>query len=229
MARDFNFDVSSEVLQLGLQGAYLRFTELSNRISDTEFDDLLASSLRDLISGLSESVIENDAQLRGFRLLHDAVKRSNRKNVASPENLLRLLLARGSMPRVNLLVDIYNLVSMETRLALGAHDIYRISGNVHLMMTTGTERFQPLGATANKGVSEGEYAYIDDSNEIICRLEVRQVEKTKVTLDTNDCFYIVQGNSNTTPEHLKFTVSRLISLTKGFCGGQEELLYSSFA
>lgn len=145
--------------------------------------------------------------------------------MAAPESLLKFLLRTGTLPKVNVLVDIYNLVSVETRLALGAHDIARIEGNVRLRLTDSSERFWPLGAPEAKPVPSGECAYVDDSNDILCRLEVRQVEKTKVALDTTEVFYIVQGNSATSGVHIQASTQRLITLTKRFLGGSERLLH----
>jgi len=131
------------------------------------------------------------------------------------------------MPRINLLVDIYNLVSVKTRLALGAHDLSHVRGGVHLRRTTGRERFLPLGASEPKPVRTGAYAYVDDSDEVLCWLEVRQVETTKVTLESRDCFYIIQGNSRVPQEALRSAAEELITLTKRFCGGEARLLHES--
>lgn len=226
MVRKLAVHVDPSILQLGICGTYLRMTGLRNRTADAEFDHAITASIDVIIASLSAESIANDRELRGFRSLHDAVKRSNKKNIASPESLLTFVLQRRIMPRINLLVDIYNLVSLESRLALGAHDVGKIAGDISLKLTDGSERFWPLGATENKSVSAGEYAYIDSSNEVICRLEVRQAEKTKIELGTSDCFYIVQGSSATDRAHLDRTVGRLVLLTQTFCGGEMEILWN---
>jgi len=124
------------------------------------------------------------------------------------------------------LVDIHNLVSVETRLALGAHDDDKISGDVHLRMTSGGEKYVLLGSNTAKTVDENLYSYMDDENDVICFLEVMQAEKTKVTTDTTNCFYIVQGNSSVSDSHLKAATDRVIALTKRFCGGEEHMLHA---
>lgn len=225
-AAELTFDVAPEVLALGVRGAYFALGGVRNREADPAFDELRDETLAAILSDLSPEKIKHDPILRGFRALHEAVGRSNRKNVASPENLLNMLLRQGRLPRVNLLVDVYNLISIKFRLALGAHDLAGVTGNIHLRMTAGGENFWPLGADAPKPVEAGEYAYVDDGNDIICRLEVRQVEKTKVTLDTRECFYIVQGNALTDDAHLKAATEELLALTKRFCGGEERMLHA---
>lgn len=48
------------------------------------------------------------------------------------------------MNPINKAVDIYNIVSMDTKLALGVHNIDKVDGDVTLRFMDGTERFQPM-------------------------------------------------------------------------------------
>ena len=61
--------------------------------------------------------------------------------------------------------------------------------------------------------------YCDDANEVLCRLEVRQVEKTKVEESARNIFYIIQGNEATPDELLHETAQKIIDLTTKYCGG----------
>lgn len=225
--KTLKFDVAPEVLALGLRGSYLLIEDLKNRESDAQFESIKEKTIEELVAGLTIEAINDDQALLGFRRLHDRVGRSNTKNIASPEALLQFMVQRKTLPQINLLVDIYNLISVKTHLALGAHDMAQINGDVHLRITNGTERFIPLGYQNEKKVGAGEYGYTDDSNDIICRMETRQVEKTKVTLETKGCFYIVQGNMNTDHELISKAVDELIKMTSRFCGGTATILYSS--
>ncbi|MEE9289017.1 MAG: phenylalanine--tRNA ligase beta subunit-related protein [Bacteroidota bacterium] len=220
------FAISPEVTNLGVTGVYLVIEGMQNRERDAEFDSLRQQSFERLKADYSDDFIERDRVLQGFRRLHTKVGCSNRKFVSSPENLIKILLRQLAIPTVNLIVDIYNYVSLETRLALGSHDLSKIDGNVTLRLSNGSERFVPLGSEEIKPVKSGEYCYIDDSNEILCRLEYRQVEKTRITLETTDCFFIVQGNEATSPEYLKKGMEQLIMLARRYCGGQERVLWS---
>jgi DNA/RNA-binding domain of Phe-tRNA-synthetase-like protein len=212
------FEVDPRVPELGVRGIYLVISGLQNRESDTEFQSIS----QEAVGRVRDSNIDpkQDPVLAGFRELHTAVGRSNRDYPASPEMLVKQLTRFGTIPRVNLLVDIYNTVSIETRLALGAHDVTAISGGtVALGLTTGEELFHPIGSPEPKPVFPGEYAYMDSTREIICRMEVRQVEKTKVTTDSSSCFYILQGNPNTPNGYIADAAERLVSLTSKYCGG----------
>ena len=111
------------------------------------------------------------------------------------------------------------MVSMETRLALGAHDLDRVVGDVTLRITDGSERYVPLGECLPIPVAAGEYSYCDDSNEVLCRLEVRQVNKTATTPKTTRAFFIVQGNEAAPDSYVVDGAQRLVEEITRYAGG----------
>ena len=87
---------------------------------------------------------------------------------ASEKSIKRNLLKKNKdFIKINPLVDIYNLISMDTKLALGAHDLAKTEGNISLKLITGNENYIPLGSEEAKVVKAGIYSYIDDANDII--------------------------------------------------------------
>jgi DNA/RNA-binding domain of Phe-tRNA-synthetase-like protein len=219
------FIIHPEVKDTGLNGIYLTVENIRNKETDAEFEIFSKKVVQQAYNYTRQIVdIKEDHLIRGFRQLHDAVGAPNRKNLSAPENLYKLLAKKGDIPRINLLVDIYNTISVKYKLALGAHDWDRIDGNVHLRFTTGTEKFIPLGENESKPIRAGEYSYIDDSNEIICYLDVRQIDKTKVTLDTRNIFIVVQGNANIAFPYIENAVSELLFLIKRYCGGDVKVV-----
>jgi len=228
MTRDtLRFHVAPDVLASGLTVACFTLGPLQNTPPTPQFERFRNEVLQEILQDLTREQIATDPILQGFRRLHEAFGVSNRRNIAAPENLLRLLLKTGTLPRIHPAVDLYNLASVQTRLSLGAHDIARLVGDVYLRRTDGTEAFRPLGASEPTGIAPGEYAYIDTgSNEVICRLEVRQGDKTRLTLDTTECLYIVQGNASTPVSTLKTATELLMEWTRRFLGGQDRLLYA---
>jgi DNA/RNA-binding domain of Phe-tRNA-synthetase-like protein len=217
------FSIDDPVRALGVRGAFAILSGLDNATADTQamaqWRELLVAQLR---RELVPEFPDRDPVLAGFRALHDAVGRSNRRFPSSAEALVGLFLRKGLVPAINPLVDIYNGVSLATRLSLGAHDLAHVEGDITLRITAGTERFVPLGATDPEPIASGEYCYIDGSGDVLCRLEHRQCERTKVTAATTDCLYILQGNANTSRELIETTLARLVDQTHRFCGGRLE-------
>jgi DNA/RNA-binding domain of Phe-tRNA-synthetase-like protein len=214
------FTVTDDVRHLGVHGAYVVLEDIANAHTPPALDAFLADLQARLRNELSPGFVERDPVLAGFRALHDAVGRSNRRFPASAESLVSLFLRKGVMPRINPFVDLYNAVSLETRLSLGAHDVAKLTGGVTLKLARGTERFVPLGAGEPEPVQAGEYVYVDDSDELICRLEHRQCEKTRVDAGTTACFCIVQGHRRTPAQTLDAALNRLCSLAETLLGAR---------
>ncbi len=214
------FTVEQTVKDLGIKCIGVRITGINNHhYSDSLNDYLNIHSQR-----LLKSSNVNDPIIQGFYDLHKKIGVSKRKNIPASENLIKLLKKRHDITRINPVVDIYNIISMESKLALGAHDIDKITGNVSLKLTDGKELFIPLGQEEPKEVPANVYSYIDDNDEIICYLEVRQVNKTKVTNDSKDIFFIVQGNEKTDYNYVKNVAEELITVITYYCGGTGKIL-----
>ncbi len=217
--KPLSFTVSEDVLNLGVKIVTARISNLTNSEVNAEFEEYKNSELEKIKNEWASKKYKDDPILAGFRDLHTKVGRSNRDYVASPEGLRWLFLERGRFPHINTVVDIYNLVSLRTGLALGAHNIEAVNGSISLRLTKGDEVFIPLGKSEPVPIFSGEYAYVDDNNNIICRLEVLQVEPTKVTPSANDIFVIIQGNANTTDEYVRTAAEEVCSLITKYCGG----------
>lgn len=222
--RNLKFSVTKEVLDLGVKVITARITGVRNTDSNAEFEIYKNSELEKIKRQWEGKKYKDDPVLVGFRDLHKKVSRSNREYVASPEGLRWLLFERGRFPHINTIVDIYNLVSIKTGLALGAHDIDKVQGNITLRLTKGDEIFIPLGKSEPVAIFPREYGYVDDGNNIICRLEVLQVEPTKVTLGSKDIFVIVEGNANTEEWYVQNAAKEVCEMISKYCGGHYSFL-----
>lgn len=217
----FKFIVDPEVTGLGIKAAGVVVKGIRNKKENSDFNLFRQKMLENLKINYSTSNIKNDLIIQGFRKLHNKIGYSNKKYTASPESLIGILLRYGRFPSINLVVDIYNYISLETRLSLGAHNLDNIQGNVTLRIANGNEHFVQLGKTGEIRIKPGEYCYVDDSNEVLCRMDCHQSEKTKIELDTRNCLFIVQGNEYTTEEYILSSTHRLLDLVKKYCGGKE--------
>ena len=218
------FKVEKAVLDAGVKIVFVVIQGLDNSKESYEWHAHREVLLNDLLERYKDIDVHQDPILEGFKLLHDHTGVKRRKNIPASENLIKLLQKHGSLTYINKVVDIYNLISLDSKLALGAHNIDRVSGNVTLRFTDGTERFVPLGQTEPVAINPHEYSYIDDSNEVLCRLEIRQVQKTLVDETARNVFYIVQGNDATSDELLHQTAQKIIDLTTQYCGGVGEII-----
>ncbi|GFN22240.1 phenylalanine--tRNA ligase beta subunit-related protein [Thermanaeromonas sp. C210] len=112
-------------------------------------------------------------------------------HISAPEYLYDFIKQRSRLMQINSLVDAYNYISLKYALALGAHDLDKVEGNI--------------------------------TREILCRLEVKQCEKTKITPQTTNSFFIIQGNTATPMDYLYRAADELMGLIATYCQGQVSL------
>lgn len=214
------FFVQKSVLDIGVKIIFVVVEGLDNTHPSDEWLVRRRDVVPQLVEAYRDYDIKADPILEGFNVLHDHAHVRRHHNVPAPNTLVKLVKKRGDIAFINTVVDIYNIVSLESRLALGAHDMSRIDGDMTLRLTDGTERFVPLGAVEPQAVNPGEYCYCDDSNEVLCRLEVRQVNKTAVDESTKSAAFIVQGNDATSDEYVEQIAARLADEIVRYCGGE---------
>jgi DNA/RNA-binding domain of Phe-tRNA-synthetase-like protein len=159
--------------------------------------------------------------LQGYRDLYAAI--GVKDAVASPELLLRLIAKNGKLPTINTVVDAYNEKSIETLAVVSAHDLSKITGDVRIVTTTGDEIFHPLGSAEVENLPREEWAGIDDAH-VLCRLNCRQSELSKITLETTGLLVYVQGNKITDDSYLRRCLVEICECIVEFNGGEYSLL-----
>lgn len=160
--------------------------------------------------------IENT--IAGYYTLRERIGRSVRRFPPSPIALHGQFKRKSELASISTAVDIYNLVSLATGLSIGAHDLQSIMGNVRLDITCGNESFHPLGSDEVRQVPADEYAYLDDDNRVLCRMEYRQSAMTALSGNSHECLFIVQGHENTSHELLLNAAEQVSELLKAHCG-----------
>ena len=140
-----DFYVEQAVLDAGVKIVFAAVYGLDNHGEDPEWAAYRDRRLEELYEAYAGLDVHADPILEGFNLLHDKTGVKRRKNIPASENLIRLLKKNHGMFYINQAVDIYNLISLESKLALGAHNIDRTEGDVTLRFTDGSERFVPIG------------------------------------------------------------------------------------
>lgn len=221
-----NFVVDNKVKELGVKIVALKIEGIDNNSKNSEFEVWRKKKIEELIKKYKNYDIKNDKVIEGFYFLHQLVGVPRRKNLPASENLIRLLIKREDLVHINKAVDIYNIISIDSKLCLGAHDIDKVPGNVNLKITDGTENFIPLGSEEPKKVGVGEYSFVDDNNDVICWLDIRQVDKTKVEENSKNVLYLVIGNKENTYEELEKVANEIIEITTKYCGGTGTILNS---
>lgn len=183
---------SSEVKELGIFSDVWIVHNIVNKKSALEYDVIKKDLFKSLYIEYNLLPFSDDPVLWGYRDVRNKLEAPGNKYAPSPEKLVNLLLKRTTLPSINLLVDICNCVSLQSRLSIGIHQLDKIGSGVKLELTKGDELFIPLGAEKPHKIKKGEFAYIDNENNILCRYDSVQCDRTKVSESTASAMIIVR-------------------------------------
>lgn len=137
--------------------------------------------------------------VRGYTDLLKRVKRSVKKNPPTVPALIRNIQHRGSIPHINSVIDIYNVESLRSLLAIGGHDLDKVDEHIEFTVNKEEGAFLPILST-EKHVAETDYVY-RDAKGIMAWLDVRDGENYKFDDTTRNAIFIIQGNAETSAEY----------------------------
>ena len=114
------------------------------------------------------------------------------------------------LPRVNVLVDLYNAVSVRHALPLGGEDADRLEGPLRLAGAIGTEPFDPRGdGTEVEHAGAGEIVWRDDRGVTCRRWNWRQGRRTQLTEATTRAFFVFDRLDGLTVDELHLAADEL--------------------
>lgn len=160
----------------------------------------------DVVNGKYDDIYTN-VVTEGYRDLIKKAGRSVKKNPPTVPGFIDNIKHRGSMPHINSIVDVYNLESIRSSLAIGGHDLDTIEGDITVTICGREDSFTAIGGK-EKHVEPTDFVYRDDKG-ILAWLDVRDSEFYKMSDDTVNVLFVMQGNANTSVEYRVEAMKRL--------------------
>ncbi|HWT94703.1 MAG TPA: phenylalanine--tRNA ligase beta subunit-related protein [Solirubrobacteraceae bacterium] len=134
---------------------------------------------------------------------------------SSAEALIGRVLKGQPLPHVNVLVDLYNAVSVRHVVPLGGEDADRLEGPLRLAVATGDEPFDPRGDGAEvERAAAGEVVWRDDAGVTCRRWNWRQGRRTQLTEQTTRAFFVFDRLDGLGEEELHAAADELAELLR---------------
>jgi DNA/RNA-binding domain of Phe-tRNA-synthetase-like protein len=126
---------------------------------------------------------------------------------------------KGSLPRVNWLVDLYNAVSVEHALPVGGEDAGRFEGDLRLIRATGAEPFETTrdGAAFIEQPAPGEVVWADAAGVTCRRWNWRQGTRTRLTEQSTDVLFLLERLEPFPLDALTAAGDALVAAIRGRC------------
>jgi DNA/RNA-binding domain of Phe-tRNA-synthetase-like protein len=151
---------------------------------------------------------------------HDAYRDFGVKpRVARPSTdaLIRRAASERGLPSINVLVDLYNAVSILHCVPIGGEDLHRYDGPAQLLLASGSEPFLTTsdGEPTTDHPETGEPVWVDDTGVTCRRWNWRQTSRTAIDDGTTRVGFII--DSLDAPGHAGATAAtaQLLALLPG--------------
>ena len=136
--------------------------------------------------------------IKGYTDLLQKVGRSIKKNPPTVLALIRNIQHRGALPQINSIIDIYNVESLKSFLAIGGHDLDKIEGPIEFTVSQREDLFLPI-LSSEKHVASTDPVYRDQKG-VLAWLDVRDSDHYKFEETTQNALFVIQGNTETSVE-----------------------------
>lgn len=163
--------------------------------------------------------LKDDPAVRLYRNFFWRIGIDPTKIRPAAEALIRRILGGEGLPRINTLVDAYNLASAESRIALAAFDANKIEGDMLMRFAEEGESFHGIGMKEPRILKGGELV-ISDSKRLIAIYPYRDADYSKVTLQTKNIYLMTCGIPGLSSEKLREAEELAVKYIIRFCGGK---------
>ncbi|MFF4910242.1 B3/4 domain-containing protein [Streptomyces sp. NPDC001260] len=182
---------------------------------------LLDDAARRLAARLDGRAPHEDPHMAAWRAVYTAFGSKPSRTRNSAEALAKRALSDAGLPRVNLLVDLYNAVSVAHLIPVGGEDIDRIRGGMRLVRAVGDEDFVTVagGEETVEHPDAGEVVWRDDAGVTCRRWNWRQGPRTRLTEETVSGIFLLEGMAPLPVAELEAAGAELAELLQKFSPG----------
>lgn len=213
----FNIQVSAEIRNQcpDFRGAAI-YAKITNSEYNADLWKIIERCTTEYRSKYSIEDIKNNPVIKATREAYKKLGKDPNRYRPSAEALCRRILRELPLYKINTLVDIINLVSINTGYSIGGFDADKIEGNqLTLDVGKSSDTFEAIG----RGVLNinGLPVYKDRIGGI--GTPTSDHERTKLSIDTKQSLIIINGYNGT--EGLRETTDYMISLLKEFTDAKD--------
>lgn len=210
------FSVSSEVFEK-LDNVYFGVIVakgIDNSLVKNDIVEKLDQSIKDCEDKFKDTKVK---ELEGILCYRDAFKElgiNPNKFMSSIEAMLTRTSKGKGLPNISPIVDLGNAVSLKYMVPLGAHDIDTLDGDIEVRFSKEGDGFIPLGTEETEILEDGELIYSAGDNVRTRRWIWRQSEQGKITNESKNIFFPIDGFTNKNYDSVMSARDELANLLK---------------
>ncbi|WP_427918199.1 B3/B4 domain-containing protein [Streptomyces sp. cg40] len=215
--------VSDEVRTLapGFTHVVIEAHGLVNGPSTEASSALLDDAARRLAVRLDGRAPHEDPHMAAWREVYTAFGSKPSRTRNSAEALAKRALTDAGLPRINVLVDLYNAISVAYLIPVGGEDTDRIQGGMTLQRATGDEEFVTFagGEEVVEHPDAGEVVWTDAAGVTCRRWNWRQGPRTRLTEESTSAVFLLESLSPMPVAEVERAGAELAELLEKFSPG----------
>jgi len=201
------------VLTFHIEGVHVRKR-------DSELEKCKVEVMRQVRDDYSLDSVKDHPTFRAYRDFFWSIKIDPTKIRPAAEALIRRILAGKTLPCINTLVDVYNLTSIKSRIALATFDADQLEGDLLMRFAEEGEQFYGIGMEKPLILKGGEIV-VSDEEKLVAIYPYRDADNTKVTEKTENITVVVCGVPGIPKQDLENASQVAVEYIKRFCGGEK--------
>jgi len=167
-------------------------TDIHNEKENERIERLREAVYQEVKTKHNIETLKDNPTVRAFRDFYWKLGIDPTKTRPSGEALLRRVLHGDELPRISAVVDAYNLASTKTILPISGFDVDLLNQPFHVRFAKNGETFTGIGMDKSIALTE-QMLVLADQKQVLCIYPYRDVDLTKITLQTRNAMIIVYG------------------------------------
>lgn len=169
MSPIFQYDPAITARFPTIVGGAIHAVGVTNGPSPNELVEAFRAEQATAIARIGDTPLSEVPSLAAWRRAFRAFGVDPTAYRSAAEALLRRLTKQGSIPSINTLVDVGNLVAIRYGLPVAIFDLQAMTGGLTVRLATGAEEFTDLGSGERESPEQGEVIFIDGAGLVSAR------------------------------------------------------------
>jgi len=211
-------DPDVEALFPDLKVLVCRIENVTVKATDPGLESFKEEVIREVRDSYDVESVKDEPAFRAYRDFFWKIKVDPTKSRPAAEALIRRVVSGKPLPRINTLVDAYNLASIKTEIAIAAFDADHLRGDLTMRYAMEDERFLGIGMEKPLSLQGGEIV-ISDEEKMVAIYPYRDAEGSKVTEATRNVLLLFCGVPGISLEKLHEAMRVASDFITRFCDG----------
>lgn len=195
-----------------------RVENVTVRSHVAELEGFKGEVIEEIRGSYSLETVKDNLTFRAYRDFFWKIKVDPTKTRPAAEALIRRVLRGRPLPKINSLVDAYNLASMKSEIAFAAFDADELGDSLLMRFAVEGEEFLGIGMAKTVHLT-GSEVVIADNGKLVAIYPYRDAEEAKITQKTRNVLFIACGVPGIDEEKLRLALDLSFKFVTRFCGG----------